>query len=575
MKKIVKYILPSVLALSMCSCNDFFEMERPPQIPINNLEDLEMTAVAPYSALFYGGWGAFQSNNMLNEVLLADYFKWIGNVEDYPTEEIYLRRYNQRITQVSELYNKLYNAIGICNSGLYFYDSSDGNPLPYESEEDYELNIKRVKGELLFTRAYSYYYLVSIFCPPYNYGHDDEKILVKRTKMVQSSADALDNAPSPTSEIYDLIVSDLQEAIELLPEQWENGMHESYKSRGRANRWAAKALLGQVYFTMQRFKEAIAVYDDIIQNSGYDLVDNPFDLFNNQSVLPERAQNNEVIMWMFYADDDMNKTRHNSLRLCQFNKVKVDAQMGGNGPDATARVPNWSSHDWLQVCLSPSALVKMGWMNPDGSEPATALYDKRYYNQPADAGSYVNKEGLFYRFEGADPAKASGSKRSGASADGKYITIGKYAAYLGPEEPIVVVNKYFRTTDGRLQNQPLFRMGEIYLNRAAAKQKLGIAGWAADYNKVASRAWNAAAAGSAYVAKSDGEISQETIRIERWRELAGEDSWYMRYCAALGLEVVSGERTQAGEYSKIDASNFANAYWKNCIPLSGELDFRN
>lgn len=574
MKKIVRYILSSVIALSLCSCDDFFEMERPPQIPINSLEDLEMAAVSPYSSLFYGGWGAFQSNNMLNEVLLSDYFKWIGNVEDYPTEELFMRRYNQRIQQISELYGKLYTTIGLCNSGLYFYETSNDNPLPYESEEDYERNIKRVKGELLFNRAYSYYYLANIFCPPYGYGRDEEKILVKRVKMVQSSADALDNAPSPTSEIYDLMISDLKAAIELLPEQWETGMHESYKSRGRANRWAAKALLAQVYFTMQRFEDALKLYDDIIQNSGYDLEANPFSNFNNESILPQLSENNEVIMWMFYADDNLSKTRHNSLRLCQFNKAKVDAEQGGNGPDATGRVPNWSFHDWIQVCMSPSALVKMGWITPEGKETEMALNDKRYYNQPGDAGAYINKEGLFYRFEGADPDKTAGSKRTGASSDGKYITIGKYSAYIGKNEPVVMVNKYFRSPTGRLQNQPLIRMGEIYLNRAAAKLKLGKAGWAADYNKVAARAWNSQTAGNAYTPKSDGDITQEVLRIERWKELAGEDSWYMRYCAALGLDIAAGERNQAGEYASINASNFAEAYWKNCIPLSGELDFQ-
>lgn len=575
MNKIGKYIAILGIATSMASCNDFFEMERPPQLPINSLEDLEMAAVSPYSNLFNGGWGTFHSCYLLNEVLQSDLFAWIGNVEDYPTEELFERRYNQRITQVTDLYNSLYTTIGLCNSGLYFYQTTGDNPLPYESEEDYELNVKRIKGELLFTRAFAYYHLAEIFCPPYGYGHDEEAILVKRDRMVESAEDAMNNMPSPTSEIYSMIISDLIEAIELLPEQWANGMHDSYQSRGRANRWAAKVLLAQVYFTMQNFEEALDIYDDIIANSGYSLEENPFTNFANESTRPLLSENKEVIMWKFCADDikhDSNMRHDAGLRLCQFNKNGVKAEMGGNGPDAMARVPNWSMHDWLQVNLSKSALVKMGWMNEDGSETQAALNDLRYYNQPSDAGAYVNKEGLFYRFEGADPDLMAGSKRTGASADGKYITYNKYATFIQKNDPLVLVNKYFRSNTGRYQNLPLYRMAEVYLNRAAARLKLGIGGWSDDYNKVASRAWNNAS--TPFTPKNDAQVSLEDIRIERWKELAGEDDWYMRFCAALGLPVANGERKSAGAYSELNSSNFGNAYWKECIPLAGELDFR-
>lgn len=573
MKTFKYFMITSVMALAFCGCRDFFEMERPPQFPINTVADLEFAAVSPYNKIFYGGWGAFQSNHLLNEVMLSDHFKWIGNVEDYPTEDIYMRRFGQRISQIEELYGKLYTAIGVCNSGLSFYTESNDDPIPYASKEDKDLNVKRIKGELLFMRAYSYYYLSIIFCPPYGYGKDDMKILVKRDHMSVSSDDALNNAPVPTSEIYDMIVEDLKDAILLLPEDWTEGMHESYKSRGRANVWAAKALLAQVYFTMQRFDEALALYDDIIDNSGYTLEENPFTNFCNESTLPLRSENKEVIMWMFYADGDMQKTRHNSLRMCMMNKCKADAQMGGNGPDATGRIPNWSFCDWLQMCMAPSALQKMGWMDASGAETEEARYDKRYYNQPANAGNYVNKEGLFYRFEGCDPSQSS--KRTGASADGLYIAYGKYAAYVGENDPVVVLNKTFRSNTGRLQNIPLFRMGEIYLNRAAVRQKLGVANWSQDYNKVAERAWNVDLSGQSYQQKSDDEIDQEDIRIERWKELAGEDSWYINYCAALGLEIDAADRyNQSGEFARLNAANYGEVYWKNCIPLSSELDFR-
>lgn len=574
MNIINKILLSGSLVFLMGSCSDFFELERPTTLPINTLEDLEMAAVSPYQSLFHGGWGALYSNNLLQQVLQNDNFDFLGNNEDYPTEDIYQRRYNQRIPQIDELYGKLYNTIGLCNSGLYFYDNSNGNPLPYETEENYEKNILRIKGELYFNRAFAYYNLAQIFCPPYGYGKDNEAILVKRVKMVESSDEALNNTPSPTTEIYGVIIDDLKKAIDLLPEQYENGMHRSYQSRGRANKWAAKALLAQVYFTMKNFSEALILYDDIIEKSGYDLEVNPFTNFNNSSVSPLRSENNEVIMWIYYGDEDLSKAnnRHDALRLCHYNKCHASAVNGGNGPETDGRNPSWSFHDWVQMCLSHSSLRKMNWMDENMKETQEALFDLRYYNQPATAGEHINQEGLFYRFEGVDPEWKGAATRKGASSDGKYITFGKYMLYEG--RPVILVNKFFRTASGRLQNQPLIRMGEIYLNRAAARLATNTPGYENDLNKVASRAWNEEAAGKPYTNKAAGEITQETIRIERWKELAGEDSWYTRYCAALGLSIAQGERNSGNEYLTIDQNNFGNAYWKECIPLGGELDFR-
>lgn len=575
MKTIKSVIILLFASLVLNGCKNFFEMERPPQFPWNSVSELEFAAVSPYNALFWGGWGALQSTHLFNQVLLSDYFKWFGNVESYSTGQIYGRRFDDRISEIEGMYSNLYKAIGLCNNGLDFFASTNDDPFPYASEEDKELNVKRIKGELLFMRAYSYYYLVTTFCPPYGYGNDDLKILVLRDHLSLSSDDAMDNTPVETSRIYDLIVSDLKEAKKLLPKDWETGMHNSYKSRGRANYWAATALLSQVYFTMQKFtgeESALTELDEIIEKGGYTLEPECFTNYTNESTSPQSSENSEVIMWMFFADELRSTTMHNSLRLTMFNKAHRDAQKGGNGNTSTGRAPTWSfNNSWIQMCLAKGALQEMGWMNADGSETAEARYDKRYYYDPNSSATIVNEQGLFYRFEGCDPEQA-GTKRKGASNDGKYITEGKYSAYIGKADPVVLVNKYFRSENGRLQNQPLFRLAELYLNRAVIRKRAGIAGWADDYNKVASRAWNETVAGQPYTEKADADVSERDILVERWKEMAGEDNWYINYCAALGYEIGLADRT-AEEGTKVIAPPYSDAYWKNCIPL-GETDFQ-
>jgi hypothetical protein len=578
----LKLSITILLSLFLLSCDSekFFELQRPEQYPWKSVQELEFAAVSPYQIMFHGGWGATYSNHSLNQLMMSDYFRFLGNVEGYATEQVYKRRFNDKVGDVENLYGKLYNVIGLANNGLEAYRTTNDNPFPYASEDDKEKNIKRIKGELLFMRAFAYYHLAVNFCPAYGYGENNNvKILVKRDKATFTSEEALQNQPVTTSEIYDLIVADLKQAKELLPATFVDGMHVSYESRARVNKWAASAFLAQVYFTMRKFtgtESALSELDNVINNGGYTLESDIFKNYNNQDINPKRSANNEVIMWAFYADTKLSPTIHNAIRYTHFSKCSRDAKNGGNGNISTGTSPKWSNfHSWIQMVLAKNALVEMGWMNADGSEPASAKSDKRYYNQGTDA-TQVNQYGLFYRYEAAYPdtiayriatgvAKTLG-RRKGASDDGKYIIDQKYASLIG-QTPVVLVNKHFRTPDGRLQNLPLIRLAELYLTRAMIKKQAGIAGWAADYNMVAHRAWN-----GTYVDKTDSEVTERMILVERWKELAGEDGWYLQFCIAAGLEIGQGDRSSADNTTNISAP-YADTYWKNCIPLS-ELDFQ-
>lgn len=576
-----------LFAVILTSCNNesFFELKRPQQNPWNTVQDFEFAVVTPYKLMFHGGWGALYSNHALNQTIMSDYFRFLGNVEGYSTGQLYERRFADRVTEVEDLYGKLYAVIGAANTGLEAFRSTNDNPFPFASTDDQEKNIKRIKGELLFIRAFAYYHLAVNFCPAYGYGDNNNvKVLVKRDKATFSSEEALQNQPVTTAEIYDMIVADLKQAKELIPSAYTEGMHPSYESRARVNKWAASAFLAQVYFTMRKFTgddSALSELDNVINNGGYSLESDLFKNYNNQEINPKRSLNNEVIMWAFYADTKLSPTIHNAIRYTHISKCGRDAKNGGNGNTSTGTSPKWSNfHSWLQMVMGKNALVEMGWMNTDGSEPAVARHDKRYYNQGTDA-TQVNQSGLFYRYEGAfadttayriatGVTKTLG-RRKGASDDGNYIIDSKYATLIG-QQPVVLVNKHFRSTEGRLQNMPLIRLAELYITRAMIKKQANIPGWAADYNMVARRAWNATSAGAPYVDKTDAQVTERMILVERWKELAGEDGWYVPFCIAAGFEIGQGDRTTANNTPSIKAP-YTDAYWKNCIPLS-ELDFQ-
>lgn len=586
MKKIIySTILLFALMLNACDNDAFLEIKRPPEFGWKNMAELEFAAVSPYSKYFYGGWGAMHGIFVTNQVMMSDYFKFLGNSEDYSTDQLYNRKWSQRITEIESNYTSLYTVIGLANNGLNFVVRNNGNP--FKTTDSAQINeVKRIKGELLFMRANAYYQLATTFCPAYNAsGSNDSRILVKRDSASYSSIQALNNAPAPTSEIYDLMVSDLIQAKNLLPAEWADGMHESYKSRARANKWAAKALLAQVYFTMGKFtgtESALTELDDVINNGGYSLSADPFLNFNNQSINLLKSENPEVILWAYYSDTRLTPTNlfHNSFRYTHFNKSSRDATIGGNGNNRSGT--KWSNfHTWLQITMSKSALIEMGWMSAaDSSETLAAKSDLRYYSVGTGvAPTTVNQKGLFYRYEGAyvdstayriAKGVVQKGQRSGASDDGKYIVSSKHGKLIKPNEPVVLVNKYYRSTNGYWQNIPVIRLAELYLNRAMIKKRVGDdAGAAADYNNVASRAWNVAV-GGAYVPKTASDITERLILVERWKELAGEDSWYIPFCQALGYTIGKGDRV---DNSTDLVPPYTDAYWSNSIPLA-EIDFQ-
>src|SRR5690606_3580427 len=106
------------------------------------------------------------------------------------------------------------------------------------------LKNKRI-GEMMFLRALFYFELRRTF---------------KMVPYVDEVIEATENNPKVKNdvEILPMIEADLKEAIELLPDVQDEV--------GRANKWAAKALLAKVYMFQGLFSDAALLLKDIIDN---------------------------------------------------------------------------------------------------------------------------------------------------------------------------------------------------------------------------------------------------------------------------------------------------------------------
>ena len=118
-------------------------------------------------------------------------------------------------------------------------------------------DVKKLSAEATFIRAYHYFNLVRLYGEVFLVH---EPISPEEAKQVNRS---------PVADIYKLIIADLSNTI-------ANGSTAKFASipgaeLGRANSWAAKALLAKVYLTLNRKTEAAALLQDVITNSGYGL----------------------------------------------------------------------------------------------------------------------------------------------------------------------------------------------------------------------------------------------------------------------------------------------------------------
>ncbi len=125
---------------------------------------------------------------------------------------------------------------------------------------------KQLAGEAMFIRAYHYFNLVRLYGGIFIITEAEEPVQLKKINR------------SSVEDCYKLIIADLQTAVSWLSTKAYSQM--SQEDLGRATVWAAKAMLAKVYLTLGRKADALPLLEDVIANSGHDLVSSYADVFS-------------------------------------------------------------------------------------------------------------------------------------------------------------------------------------------------------------------------------------------------------------------------------------------------------
>jgi hypothetical protein len=500
MKNSILLMFFVLIAITSCKKN-FFELQRPPESPWNNITEFDRAPRGAYSRLFAtGDWG-----NVFNYWYL--YKNAVGDDVDWSTPGDaawgWYRDTQNNKDFLDNIFTTTYQVIASVNDALQFVADKGGNPYPALSSDDKTYNLDRIVGELHFLRGYAYYMDATLFVNAYVPGaaNDAKQIPIRTTPS--SSYDVAANSQIGTvKEIWNLILADFQKAHDLLPERFLAGkMQPSYEA-GRANKFAAAAMLSRTYFAMGDYANSKKYASEVIDQNGgdYALTEDPIEAFNKSTL----ARGKETIMYIPCYDPVVG--RQNLHASCFTNLF------------------NGSPCDWTAIYLDPTVLQRLGWVTDpkhDTTINLAARIDKRFTQL------------MYVREPGNIPVAQQ--------VAGRY-----YDKRVNMEWRSIISNKYYRGPAGNYTNVPQIRLAEMYLTRSICSFLAGDkAAAVSDLNIVRKRAWNATVAGVTYEASAHyatvSNVTQQMIGDERLIEMFCEND-RIDYLRGLKVDVANGDR---------------------------------
>ncbi len=290
MKKYKYLIAAAVLGLIFTGCEDELELEPAQQIStevaLSSGVNIQNILIGAYDeaaqAASYGGYLPIMSDlyGFTNEA------SWVGTFSQ--PREIYNKNIFVDNTFVRDLWLNGYEVINQVNLVLDHVQVVDG-----EAQDN-------VAGQAHFLRALTYFDLVRFFGAQYQPGQQNDQpgVPLSLEGIIDYSGN-LEIARSSVEEVYSQVISDLNQAYELLPAD------NSYF----ADKYAAQALLARVYLQQGNYEAARDAADDVIQNSGHSLAFDYAGAFNNDTDVPEyvfafqvTSQDGSNVLVTHYAD---------------------------------------------------------------------------------------------------------------------------------------------------------------------------------------------------------------------------------------------------------------------------------
>jgi hypothetical protein len=249
-----KILVLIVLVSLLAACKKSFLEQLPRlsqsnEISLSTYEGLKNATIGAYALLCSSNWygAAF--------VITADLKG--GNAKRGPINSgRYVNEYlwNNSASATSLLWDDAYSTIARTNNVINKIDGGFTEAGVTQEQLD------EIKGECLFLRALSHWDLVRMYSQPYASGRDNLGVPV--VLITENGYPARNTV----GEVYDQVVTDLGNAISLLPVTNSRGSDAAW-----ATKWVATALLAKVHLYMGQWQMAADEATNVINNGGFTL----------------------------------------------------------------------------------------------------------------------------------------------------------------------------------------------------------------------------------------------------------------------------------------------------------------
>lgn len=259
MKKILTTAILCVGLLSMTSCGGFLDEEPQSTLTYQDFYKTQSHIEGNLNYMYRQGAtrsiakfeSAYVSSFASTQSFLTGYF-----ASSYEGQEMTCK-YSRELTRQQNTVTVSATMNEVWKDGYRIVNMANGSIANIPNiRMDSEATTNRLMGEAKFFRAFNYFYLVKTFgdIPLY-------------TTFNSSSEDDLFLDRSPAEEVYQLVESDLKEAIASLPDA-------TFAANGhRITKYVAAMVLADVYMTQGKYAEA-ATYAKIVINSPHKLTAN-------------------------------------------------------------------------------------------------------------------------------------------------------------------------------------------------------------------------------------------------------------------------------------------------------------
>ena len=408
MKRIF-YIL--LLIPIFMNCEGFLETENLTKKDSSNFpkteEDAIMSLTGIYSSLYINV--VHENIYIVSEILSDDRFGGGGDNDRKPHAINRMLKTDENM--FSNFWSSMYSGIYRANMALESLDMIE--------EWTSENQKNKIKGEILYLRAFCYFNLTRMF----------------GTVPLVTSSEPVNNPRATPEELYAFIAQDLIDAINLLPPA-KFGTSDA-PALGHATKWAAEALMARVflfytgYYTKSDMplagggnvtkENVISWLDDCISNSGHGLIDDfrnlwvygnpytapdyPYAVNNNIKWVGEDGGNYETIFAIKFGTSGAGNRSFNAVgdmglrAQPNLNDIFPFGKGWGILPVTPNMVDDWKAKEPDDLRFKGSILdvddpeenIKYTW-GADKQVEEAGFWQKKYmtYNHKKEDGSLEN-----------------------------------------------------------------------------------------------------------------------------------------------------------------------------------------